>query len=196
MANPWEPFDPLRAQLEAHTLEARTILMFGEVDAPLAERVTRQLLLLAARGREPIRVLVNAQGGPASTGEALHDVIAALEAPVRMLGMGSVANAALLAFVAAPREARTCLPSARFSLRQRWAEAPHVAAGADVDAERLRSMAEAVAQQRERVVSILRRAMTQNPDVLRAEVEQGGWLDAEEARIHGLVGEVVRGGGK
>ena len=46
--------------LSGQVLETRTILMFGEFTPVLAQRVSQQLLLLAAHGPDDIRLLINA----------------------------------------------------------------------------------------------------------------------------------------
>ena len=50
-----------------HLFASRTVLIFGEIDARLAESVTAQLLALAARGRDPIQVVINSPGGLAAS---------------------------------------------------------------------------------------------------------------------------------
>ena len=101
-----------------HFLQTRTVLLFGEVTPALAQTATEQLLVLAARSEAGIKLVVNAQGGAVSTGEALYDVVAGLGQRVLVIGAGAVSHAAALAFVAPPVGQRFCLPHARFSLQQ------------------------------------------------------------------------------
>src|SRR5260370_37449922 len=95
--------------LAGQALETRTILMFGEFTPALAQRVSQQLLLLASRSRDDIKLLVNAQGGQASDGEALFDLLRGVEPRVLVIGAGALAGAPALAFVAPPRAQRFCL---------------------------------------------------------------------------------------
>jgi ATP-dependent protease ClpP protease subunit len=46
-----------------HLFAARTVLLFGEVTTALAESVSAQLLALAERSSEPIRIVIHSQGG-------------------------------------------------------------------------------------------------------------------------------------
>ena len=170
--------------LAGQALEIRTILMFGEFTPALAQRVSQQLLLLASRSRDDIKLLVNAQGGQASDGEALFDLLRGVEPRVLVIGAGAVAGAPALAFVAPPRAQRFCLPHARFSLFQRLSGG--LAAGADLIAA-----ARAVAGQRERLTQIFARQMGQPVEIVAPELERQDWLDAEEALAHGLVERVV-----
>jgi len=170
--------------LAGQALETRTILMFGEFTPALAQRVSQQLLLLATRSREDIKLVVNAQGGQASDGEALFDMLRGVEARVLVIGAGAVAGAPALAFVSPPRAQRFCLPHARFSLGQRFSGG--VPAGAD-----LLVAAQAVAGQRERIARIFAQQMGQPAEVVALEIERQDWLDAEEALAHGLVERII-----
>lgn len=174
---------PLPESLAGQVLETRTILMFGEVNAALVESVTRQLLLLASRSGHDITLVVNAQGGAVEAGETLADLIRGVGPTIRVLGAGSVANAALLAFVAPPRAQRFCLPHARFSLHQRFAGGPP-------EADPL-ALAQAVAQQRRRVLDLLAHQTGQPLDVLERDLARPSWLDAEAALAYGLISRII-----
>jgi ATP-dependent Clp protease, protease subunit len=170
--------------LAGQALQTRTILMFGELTPALAHSVSQQALLLASRSPADIKLLVNAQGGLATDGEALFDLLRGLGPRVLVIGAGLVANAAALAFVAPPRAQRYCLPHARFSLRQNLGA--HLPAGADLVAA-----ASVVAAQRQRLGALFAEQMGQPADLIAAELERSDWLDAEEALAHGLVGQIV-----
>jgi ATP-dependent Clp protease, protease subunit len=175
---------------EEQLLQARTVLCFGELTAALAQAVSEQLLLLAARSRAPIKLIINAQGGPLSLGEALYDVIAGSAVPVRAIGAGAVSGAAALAFVAPPRAQRFCLPHARFSLHQALGSQASLA-GLDVLAA-----ADELARHRRRLHELLARQTGQPLDVIARDTERATWLSAEEAVAYGLVGRVVQGVGE
>jgi ATP-dependent Clp protease protease subunit len=173
--------------LSGQALETRTILMFGACTPALAQRVSQQLLLLSARGPEDIKLLINAQGGQASDGEMLFDLLRGLRPRVLVIGAGVVAGAPALAFVAPAREQRFCLPHARFSLAQQGDT--HLPAGADA-ATAVAAMLAYVAQQ-ERLTRIFAEQMGQPVEQVAREVAREDWLDAEEALAHGLVGRIV-----
>jgi len=170
--------------LAGQALETRTILIFGAFTPALAHSVSQQLLLLAARAAADIKLVINAQGGQASDGEMLLDLLRGLGPRVLVIGAGAVAGAPLLAFVAPPRAQRFCLPHARFSLAQRFgADLP---AGADIVAA-----APAVAAQRARLTELIAAQMGQPVEFVARELERPDWLDAEEALAHGLVERIV-----
>ncbi len=175
--------------LGQQSLKTRTVLFFGEVTAALAQTVSEQLLLLAAHSTAAIKLVVNAQGGAVSTGEALYDVIAGLGAPVQAIGAGAVSGAAVLAYVAVPRARRYCLPHARFALHQ-------ALEGGHLPGRDLLAAADEIARHRRRLHELFARQTGQPLDVIAKEMERPRWLSAEEAVAFGLVGEVVKGVGE
>src|SRR4051812_34194847 len=81
------------ALVRDHLFASRTVLIFGEVTTALAESVSAQLLALAERNLEPIRVVIHSPGGHVEAADTIHDVIRFIQPPVRMLGTGWVASA-------------------------------------------------------------------------------------------------------
>jgi ATP-dependent Clp protease protease subunit len=84
--------------VQDHLFDSRTVLLFGEITSALAKAVAAQLLALAERGDEPIRLLIHSQGGHVEAGDTLHDVIRFVAAPVYVLGTGWVASAGALIY--------------------------------------------------------------------------------------------------
>ena len=64
-------FDGLQAKL----LKTRTILLSGEINKELAERLIKQMLLLEADGDDPIKVFIDSPGGDADAGYAIFDML-------------------------------------------------------------------------------------------------------------------------
>src|SRR5258708_38669787 len=104
--------------------KSRTVLIFGEVDMKMAERVTAQLLAYAAEGDGDIRVVVNSPGGHVESGDTIHDMIRFVGPRVKMIGTGWVASAGAHIFLGATKENRVCLPFTRFLLHQPLAAVP------------------------------------------------------------------------
>src|SRR5512143_2742542 len=68
---PDQPMAPVQQAL----FKARTVLIFGEIDMKVAERVCGQLLAYAQEGNGDIRVLINSPGGHVESGDTVHDMI-------------------------------------------------------------------------------------------------------------------------
>ncbi len=164
---------------------SRTVLVFGEVDATLAEQATAQLLALSALSSEPILVIVNSPGGHVEAGDTIHDVIRFVGAEVRVLGTGWVASAGALVYVGAKRENRLALPNTRFLLHQPLGGVTGRASEIETEAEQIIFM-------RKRLARIFASETGQPLDKLEKETERNHWMTAEQALDYGLVGRIVR----
>jgi ATP-dependent Clp protease, protease subunit len=173
------------ALVREHLFASRTVLIFGEVTTALAESVSAQLLALAQRGSEPIRVVVHSQGGHVESGDTIHDVIRYVGPQVRMIGTGWVASAGALIYAAAPREHRYALENTRFLLHQPLGGVGGPASDVEIEARQILAM-------RRRLNGIFAEATGQTVEKITKDTERNHWMNAEEARDYGLVGKIVR----
>ena len=167
-----------------HLFAARTVLIFGEVTTALAESVSAQLLALAERGGDPIRVIIHSPGGHVEAGDTIHDVIRFIGPRVRMLGTGWVASAGALIYAAARRENRFSLPNTRFLLHQPLGGVGGPASDVEIEARQILGM-------RERLNRIFAQATGQTLERITRDTERNYWMNAEEGRAYGLVGSVI-----
>lgn len=172
------------ALVREHLFAARTVLVFGEVTTALAAQVCGQLLALAERGSDPIRVVVHSQGGHVEAGDSIHDVIRFVTPEVRVLGTGWVASAGALIYVAARRENRFALPNTRFLLHQPLGGVGGPASDVEIEARQILLM-------RARLNAIFASATGQTLDKIGQDTERNHWLNAIEAREYGLVGSII-----
>ena len=107
--------DRLEEQL---SFKSRFVLVFGEIDDSLAMATCRRLLALSADSDAPITMLISSPGGHVESGDAIHDMIRFVRAPVTTVGTGWVASAGAHIFLAPPKERRLCLPNTRFMIHQ------------------------------------------------------------------------------
>jgi ATP-dependent Clp protease protease subunit len=99
-------------------LKSRTVLVSGEINKPLAERVIRSLILLEEESTDPIKVYIDSPGGDADAGYAIFDMMRFVKPKVTMIGMGLVASAAAIIILASPRELRVGLPNSHYLIHQ------------------------------------------------------------------------------
>ena len=165
-------------------LKTRTVLLTGEINKTLAERVVRQVLLLEQESDEPIKVFIDSPGGDADAGFAILDMMRFVRPPIKMIGMGLVASAGAIVLLAAPREQRFALPNSRYLIHQPMAGFRGVGTEIEIHAKEIdlmrRKMNELISQETGKPV---------------AEVEQDTdrdyWMGAEEALAYGLVGSII-----
>src|SRR6266702_1015737 len=133
---PEQPMAPVQMAL----FKARTVLIFGEIDMKVAERVCGQLLAYAQDGKGDIRVIVNSPGGHVESGDTIHDMIRFVGPKVKMIGTGWVASAGAHIFLGAKRENRYCLPFTRFLLHQPLGGVQGQASDITIEAEEILKM--------------------------------------------------------
>jgi len=163
---------------------SRTVLIFGEVNTALARSVSAQLIALASLGEQPIRIVVNSQGGHVEAGDTIHDVVKAIAPPVTMIGTGWVASAGALIYAAAKKENRFALPNTRFLLHQPLGGAGGPASDVEIEATQILKM-------RERLNRLFAEATGQTYERICRDTERNFWMTASEACAYGLVHRVI-----
>lgn len=164
--------------------KARTVLLFGEIDQKSAERTIAQLLALDGESHEPIRLFLSSPGGHVESGDAIHDVIRFVSAPVKMIGTGWVASAGAHIFLAAARENRYCLRNTRFLLHQPWGGVGGMASDISIEAKEMIKM-------RERLNRVIARETGQPLERIIKDTDRNFWMTADEARDYGLVAHII-----
>lgn len=182
--NPPAPVEARTSFLEEKTFKTRTVLIFGTVTDTLAADVSRRLLALDAESNAPIDVLVSSPGGHLESGDAIHDMIRWIGAPVNMIGTGWVGSAATHLYLSAPKERRFCTPNTRFLIHQ-------PSGGAGGPASDIAIHAQEIIKARERVARTIARETGQPFDSVMLDIERDRWLSAEEAIEYGLVGRII-----
>ncbi|MEO8280458.1 MAG: ATP-dependent Clp protease proteolytic subunit [Ideonella sp.] len=177
--------EPRTSYLEEKAFKARTLLIFGTVTDVTAADVTRRLIALDADSAEPIDVLVSSPGGHLESGDAIHDIVRFIAAPVNMIGTGWVGSAATHLYLAVPLERRYCLPNTRFLIHQ-------PSGGAGGSASDIAIQAREIIKARERIARTISRETGKSLEVVLADIERDRWLSAEEAVEYGLVSRIIQ----
>lgn len=170
--------------LEEKAFRSRMVLVFGPITDASAADTVRRLLALDAESSAPIQMLVSSPGGHLESGDAIHDVVRFIAAPVNMVGTGWVGSAATHLFLAAPKERRLCLPQTRFLIHQ-------PSGGAGGQATDISIQAREIVKARERIARVIARETSQPLDTVLADIERDRWMSADEAMAYGLVSRVI-----
>lgn len=165
--------------------KSRTVLIFGEVDMKMAERVTANLLALAADDpNKDIKVVLHSPGGHVESGDTIHDMIKALRPRVRMIGTGWVASAGTHIYLGADKANRFCLPNTRFMVHQPAGGIRGTASDIEIEAEEILKM-------QERINRTIADETGQPIAKVREDTDRNFWMSAEEAKAYGIVGRVI-----
>jgi len=176
--------DPQSSPVAQALFKSRTVLIFGEVDMKMAERVSAQLLAYAESDGD-IRVIVNSPGGHVESGDTIHDMIRFVGPRVKMIGTGWVASAGAHIYLGAKKENRFCLPFTRFLLHQPLGGVRGQASDITIEAEEILKM-------RERLNREIASETGQPYEKVVQDTERNYWLGAEDAVKYGLVSRIVQ----
>ena len=169
---------------ERLAFQSRYVLVFGEIDDKMALTTCRRLLALSEQSDAPITLLVSSPGGHVESGDAIHDVIRFVRAPVTTVGTGWVASAGTHVFLAASRERRLCLPNTRFMIHQ-------PGGGAGGPATDIAIQAKEILRTRERIAKVISKQTGQTLQKVLTDMERDFWMSAEEAIGYGLVSKII-----
>lgn len=166
-------------------LRERIVFLGSEVDDEIANRITAQLLLLAAEDpTKDIVFYINSPGGSVTAGMAIYDTMMLIEPDVQTWAMGMAASMGQFLLSAGQPGKRYALPHARVMMHQPSGGVGGTASDIAIRAEVLnkwkREMAELTAEQTGQTVE----QVTQDADRDR-------WFTAEEARQYGFIDHVV-----
>ena len=169
---------------EQLAFKSRFVMVFGEIDDRMARLTCERLIALSQDSDAPIQMLISSPGGHVESGDAIHDMIRFVRAPVTTIGSGWVASAGTHIFLAAPKERRVCLPNTRFMIHQ-------PAGGAGGRASDIAIQAKEIIKVRERIAKTIATETGQPFDKVRADMERDYWMTADEAIAYGIASRVV-----
>ncbi|MFP4374351.1 MAG: ATP-dependent Clp protease proteolytic subunit [Spirochaetaceae bacterium] len=171
-------------QLIQRMLKTRTILVSGEINKPLAERVVRQLLLLEEQSDEPIKAFIDSPGGDADAGYAVFDMMRFVKPEVHTIGMGLVASAGALILLAAKKEHRIGLPNSHYLIHQPLSGMRGVATDIEIHAREIEKM-------RARINRLISEETGQPLEQVEKDTDRDFWMGADEAREYGLISRIA-----
>lgn len=165
-------------------LKSRTVLVNGQVDQELAEKVMAQLLVLDSDSHDPIRVIITSPGGHVDSGMAIFDTMRLIESPIITIGAGWVASIAVPIFFGGDRGKRYSLPNTRYLIHQ-------PSGGAGGQAADIRIEAQEILKIREKVNRLISEETGQSYEKVSKDSDRNFWMSADEALNYGMVNKIV-----
>ena len=165
-------------------LNSRSIIISGEINQELAEKVTAQLLVLQEISDAPIKLFINSQGGHVEAGDTIHDMIKFVKPQVLVIGTGWVASAGITIFLGADKENRYCLPNTRFMIHQPMG-------GTSGRASEIQIEAQEILRMRDRINKLISDATGQPLVKVKQDTDRNYWMSPEEAIDYGIVSHVI-----
>lgn len=170
--------------LVQRALKTRSIILSGEINKNLAERVVKQLILLEEESDEVIKIFIDSPGGDADAGFAIFDMVRFITPPINMIGMGLVASAAAIILLAAPQDRRISLPNAHYLIHQPLSGIRGVVTEVEIHARELERL-------RKRINKLISNETGQELEKVEKDTDRDYWMSAEEAQEYGLVSNIV-----
>ncbi|OJF77135.1 MAG: ATP-dependent Clp protease proteolytic subunit [Treponema sp. CETP13] len=165
-------------------LETRQILLSGEVNKALAEKVIQQLLMMEAASDKPIYVFIDSPGGDVDAGYAILDMMRFINAPVYTIGMGLVASAGALILLASDKEHRLGLPNSHYLIHQPSSGMKGVATDIQIHAQEIEKI-------RTKINKLISKETGKSIEDVAKDTERDYWLNAEEAVAYGLISKTI-----
>ena len=173
-------------QLMQKFLNTRQIILSGEVDKELAEKIVRQLLILEADSdSKPIYVYIDSPGGDVDAGFAIFDMIRFIKPPVYTIGMGLVASAGALILLAAQKDRRLGFPNSHYLIHQPLSGIKGVATDIEIHAKEIEKI-------KAKINALIAAETGKDEASVTKDTNRDYWLTADEAAEYGLISAVVK----
>ncbi len=166
-------------------LKERIIFLVGPVDDHISSLICAQLLFLESENpNKDISFYINSPGGVVSSGMAMYDTMQYIKSPVATVCIGQACSMGSLLLCAGAKGKRFSLPNSRIMIHQ-------PSGGAQGQATDIEIQAREILKLRQRLNEIYVHHTGQPLEKIAAAVERDNFMSAEEAKVFGLVDEVV-----
>jgi ATP-dependent Clp protease protease subunit len=166
-------------------LENRIVFMIGEISYRMATEVIMKLLYLdnLKRGVE-ISLYINSPGGSVDDTMAIYDTMRFIGSPVATYCIGRAQSGGAVILAAGTKGRRHALPHAKIMLHQPWG-------GVTGQAEDIRIQAEEILKAKKTINDVLAKHTGMTTEKLAEETERDKYMTAEEAKMYGLIDDVL-----
>ncbi|MCM2576009.1 ATP-dependent Clp protease proteolytic subunit [Streptomyces meridianus] len=171
-------------QVYNRLLNERIIFLGQQVDDDIANRITAQLLLLAADPDKDIYLYINSPGGSITAGMAIYDTMQYIKNDVVTIAMGLAASMGQFLLSAGTRGKRFALPNAEILIHQ-------PSAGLAGSASDIKIHAEQLLRTKKKMADLTAFHTGQTVEQVTRDSDRDRWFSAEEAKAYGLVDEVM-----
>jgi ATP-dependent Clp protease protease subunit len=166
--------------------EERIIFCGVQIDDASANDIMAQLLVLEAEDPDrDILMYINSPGGSFTSLMAIYDTMQFVRPDIQTYCLGQAASAAAVILSAGTPGKRYALPNARVLIHQPATE------GVYGQVSDLEIQANEIQRVRRLLETTLARHTSKDADEVRRDIERDKVLTAEEARVYGIVDEVL-----
>ncbi|WP_406500390.1 ATP-dependent Clp protease proteolytic subunit [Streptomyces sp. NBC_00846] len=171
-------------QVYSRLLGERIIFLGQQVDDEIANRITAQMLLLAADPDKDIYLYINSPGGSVTAGMAVYDTMQYIPNDVVTIGMGMAASMGQFLLTGGTPGKRFALPNTDILMHQG-------SAGIGGTASDIKIQAQYLLRTKQRMAEITARHSGQTVETIIRDGDRDRWYTAEEAKEYGLIDEII-----
>ncbi|GLW25530.1 ATP-dependent Clp protease proteolytic subunit [Microbispora triticiradicis] len=174
-----------RDRLNEKLFQQRTLLLTGEVDDEMAERVCAEMVLLASADPErDIILYINSPGGSVLAGLAIYDTMKLVPNDVVTVALGMAASMGQVLLASGTHGKRISLAHSRIMMHQPSAGIGGTAIDIAIQSENLRYM-------KRQSEEILAAETGRSVEEIAADSDRDRWFTPEQARDYGMIDEIV-----
>lgn len=166
-------------------LKDRIIMLSGEINDDTANLVVAQLLFLESEDPDKdIYLYINSPGGSITSGMAIYDTMQYIKPDVSTICIGMAASMGAFLLSCGTKGKRFALPNSEIMIHQPLG-------GARGQATDIKIHAEWIIRIKDKLNKILSEKTGQPIERIEKDVERDFFMTAEEAKIYGIVDEVM-----
>ena len=166
-------------------LKDRIIFLGAPIDDIFANLIIAQLLFLEAEDPEKdINLYLNSPGGSVTAGLGIYDTMQYVKPPINTICLGQAASMGAFLLTAGTKGKRFALPNARVMIHQPMGGFQGQATEIDIHAREILKI-------RERLNEIMAKHTGQPLEKISQDTERDYFMSAEEAKLYGLIDEVI-----
>jgi ATP-dependent Clp protease protease subunit len=172
-------------QVYNRLLNERIIFLGQPVDDDIANKITAQLLLLAAADPDKdINLYINSPGGSVTAGMAIYDTMQYIKPDISTMCVGQAASMGALLLTSGTKGKRYALPNSRVMIHQPLGGFSGQASDIDIHAREILTI-------REKLNEIMARHTGQPLERIARDTDRDNFMSATAARDYGLVDAVL-----
>ena len=168
-------------------LKDRIIFLSGEINDEMANTIVSELLYLDSIGHDDISLYINSPGGSITSGMAIMDTMNYIKSDVKTICVGMAASMGAFLLSCGEKGKRFILPNAEVMIHQPLG-------GASGQATEIKIAAERIIKLKEKINYILSINTKQDIKKIRNDTERDYFMDAEEAKMYGIVDQILKKG--
>jgi ATP-dependent Clp protease protease subunit len=167
-------------------LNDRIVFIGTAIDDHVANLVVAQMLFLQMTDpKKDINLYINSPGGSVTAGMAIYDTMQFVTCEVATYCVGIAASMGAVLLAAGTRGKRYALPNSDIMIHQ-------VSGGAQGTASDVERTVEWMFKIKKRLIHILAQHTGKTEEQIGIDSDRDYWMSAEEARVYGVVDEVVK----